>query len=256
MNCYLHPEIPAAAYCRSCGRPVCEACRRPADGTIYCQEHLPQVDTPPMNAYQTASGPTAAAPANPYLQNAVPAVAPMQNSPGLAFVLGLLPGVGAIYNGQYLKGLVHAIIFGLLVSLVSSINNGVGEPLLGMMVFCFYCYMPFEAYHTARKRRLGVMVDEWSSLIAQPRYRTRAPIGPILLILLGVLFLLDTLRLIQFRELARFWPVLLILVGAFMLYNRVAPLPPAPSSGTNPPPPGGYPNQEYAGQNFGETHHE
>ena len=33
-------------------------------------------------------------------------------APGLAFALGFIPGVGAIYNGQYLKGLVHALIFG------------------------------------------------------------------------------------------------------------------------------------------------
>ena len=32
-------------------------------------------------------------------------------SPGLAFFLGWIPGVGAIYNGQYAKGLVHAVAF-------------------------------------------------------------------------------------------------------------------------------------------------
>ncbi len=40
-------------------------------------------------------------------------------SPGLAFLLGLIPGVGAIYNGQYAKGLVHAIIVGLMISIMS-----------------------------------------------------------------------------------------------------------------------------------------
>jgi hypothetical protein len=40
--------------------------------------------------------------------------------------------------------------------------------------------------------------------------------------LLGVLFLLDTLHLIAFRELARFWPVLLIVAGSIMLYYRIA----------------------------------
>jgi hypothetical protein len=39
---------------------------------------------------------------------------------------------------------------------------------------------------------------------------------------LGILFLLDTLHLIAFRELARFWPVILILAGGVMLYNRLA----------------------------------
>jgi len=34
--------------------------------------------------------------------------------------------------------------------------------------------------------------------------------------------LLDTLHLVEFRDVARFWPVLLIIAGAFMLYNRIA----------------------------------
>ena len=211
MNCYLHPDLAATAFCRSCGRPLCEACRRPAEGTVYCQEHTPA----------SGGGAPQANPANPYVETAAPVYTPVRTSPGLAFVLGLIPGVGAIYNGQYLKGLVHAIIFGLLVSLASAAEHTAGQPLLGMMCFAFYCYMPFEAYHTAKKRQAGMAVEEWSSLLAQHRYASRAPLGPILLIVFGVLFLLDTLRVIEFRELARFWPVLLILVGAFMLYNRV-----------------------------------
>ncbi|PYT32460.1 MAG: hypothetical protein DMG57_01835 [Acidobacteria bacterium] len=41
MNCANHPDIPAAAFCRSCGKPLCETCKRPAQGTIYCDEHVP-----------------------------------------------------------------------------------------------------------------------------------------------------------------------------------------------------------------------
>ena len=86
-------------------------------------------------------------------------------SPGLAFVLGLIPGVGAIYNGQYAKGLVHVIIIGLTISILS---NGAArglEPLLSLLLAGFWFYMAFEAYHTARRRQLGQAVDEFSSLI-------------------------------------------------------------------------------------------
>ena len=41
-------------------------------------------------------------------------------SPGLALFLGMIPGVGAIYNGQYAKGLVHAVVFGVLCSIADS----------------------------------------------------------------------------------------------------------------------------------------
>jgi hypothetical protein len=137
--------------------------------------------------------------------------------------LGIIPGVGAIYNGQYAKGLVHAGIIGILISLVSA-GGGAEEPFIVMIMVGFWAYMAFEAFHTARKRQAGVPVDEFSSLVSPSVYSTRAPIGPLVLIALGVLFLLDTLHLLAFRELARFWPVLLILAGCVMLYNRISSL--------------------------------
>jgi TM2 domain-containing membrane protein YozV len=190
--------------------------------------------------YADATGQPAGASAasNPYVHPspAFGPVAPVETSPGLAFFLGWIPGVGAIYNGQYVKGLVHAVIFGLLISLISSAENSPGVPLLVMMLVGFVFYMPFEAYHTAKKRQMGIRVDEWSSLLSQSRYTGRAPVGPVILILIGVLFLLDSLHLIEFREIGRFWPVILIVVGAYMLYNRMsgrADIPPAsrPSAG-------------------------
>jgi hypothetical protein len=142
----------------------------------------------------------------------------------LAFLLGWIPGVGAIYNGQYLKGLVHAVIFGLLISLVSSAEGSASQPFLVMTMIGFVFYMPFEAFHTAKKRQMGLPVDEWSSLTGTRTFRSRAPIGPIVLIAIGVLFLLDTLHLVEFRDIGRYWPVLLIVIGAYMLYGRMTGL--------------------------------
>jgi hypothetical protein len=190
------------------------------EGVIYCQDHVPV----PVYAAQPAAGtPTGAGPANPYIQPAAPLVPPGTPSPALAFLLGWIPGVGAIYNGQYIKGLVHAVIFGLLVSLISSAEGG-AQPLLGITMAAFIFYMPFEAYHTAKRRQMGLPVDEWSSLTGTGRFSNRAPLGPILLIAIGVLFLLDTLHLLEFREIARFWPVLLIVIGVYMLYARMTGL--------------------------------
>ncbi len=207
------------AFCRSCGKPLCEACQRTANGTIYCQEHAPVPHTDPQNPYAH----------NPYVQPVAAPVPPavVSTSPVLAFILGFIPGVGAIYNGQYLKGLVHAMIFGLIVSLLDSVEHSAGGPLLGIILTAFVFYMPFEAYHTAKRRLLGLPVEEFSSLIAPNRFASRTPIGPILLILIGVLFLLDTLHLVSFHDIAKFWPVLLIFAGAFMLYNRLGGVHPA-----------------------------
>lgn len=210
MNCYKHPDVSAVAYCRTCGRPLCEACRRPVEGTIVCEEHAPQ----PVAA---APQPTPAAPA---AQAAY--ASPHAPSPGLAFLLGLLPGVGAIYNAQYAKGIVHVVIFGLLISITSSGAARGFEPLFGFLIAIWYFYMPFEAYHTARKRQLGEPVDEFSSVFPlKPRRRSGIPAGPLVLIALGVLFLLNTMDIVQFEQIARYWPVALIALGVYMLYCRV-----------------------------------
>ncbi len=202
MTCYNHPDMPAVAYCRTCGKALCEACRCTAQGTIFCAEHLPAA---------TVAAPGYAAPS------------PVSNdgSPGLACLLGFIPGVGAIYNAQYAKGLVHAIIFGLLVSIESSGAAGGLEPLFGILIAVWVFYMALEAYHTARKRKAGLPVDEFSSLINIKGEPGRFPAGAIALIVLGAILLLNTMGFLEFRYIVRYWPVLLILMGLWMLYERM-----------------------------------
>jgi len=203
MNCNNHPESTAVAYCRTCGKALCEECKRTAQGVIYCEEHVPAAASlPPQPAAQGA-----------------PVGAGV--SPGLAFILGLIPGVGAIYNGQYAKGLVHAVIFGLLVS-IQNAGAGGAEPLFGILTAAWIFYMAFEAHHTARKRMMGLPVDEFSSLVEfNPRSRS-FPAGAVALIVIGVLFLLNTLDILRLEQIFRFWPVALIALGAYMLYVRIA----------------------------------
>lgn len=205
MNCFNHPEAPAVAYCRTCGRALCSDCQRLAQGTVFCAEHVPSTA-----AVAAATPPRTAA-----------------GSPAVAFLLGLIPGVGAIYNGQYAKGLVHVVIFGLLISLVSSDALGPLEPLFGLLIAAFYIYMPFEAYHTAKRRQLGQPVDEFSGLIPTRDVSAGFPVGPVVLIALGVIFLLHNLELLRLERLLPYWPVLLIALGVYMLYCRLKGRPPS-----------------------------
>jgi Domain of unknown function (DUF5668)/B-box zinc finger len=202
MNCQNHADVPATAYCRTCGKPVCEECRRDAFGTVYCAEHTPAAQTPPP---APMAGP--------------PSYAYADVSPGLALFLGMIPGVGAIYNGQYAKGMVHAVVWGVLMSIANSRAAHGLEPIFVMSVVAWMAYMAFEAYHTARKRRMGEPVDEYSSLI-ELRGRNNIPMAGILLIILGILLLLHTLDLLDFEYVVRYWPVLLIAAGAYLLYGR------------------------------------
>jgi hypothetical protein len=65
------------------------------------------------------------------------------------------------------------------------------------------------------------VVDELSGLVTMPEGLRRLPVGPFLLILLGVVFLLENLGLLRLDELLRFWPVLLIVAGVLMLVQRL-----------------------------------
>src|SRR5260370_23657849 len=150
MNCMNHPDIPAVAYCRTCGKALGEACQRTAQGTVYGQEHVPA---------SAAAGPPDASPyTGPYTapRPTPPPLADPGASPGLAFLLGLIPGVGAIYNSQYVKGLIHVVVLGVLISIVSSGDAAGGlEPLFGMMISVWGFYMAFKAFHTSKDRQVG-----------------------------------------------------------------------------------------------------
>ena len=245
MNCANHPELPASAFCRECGKPMCQECRKPALGSIYCDEHLPAAAPPSFAAppppesarfspesarFSPESGSYAGSPysapaASPYTAPAAPASAPAyeyEAHPALALMLGFIPGVGAIYNGQYAKGLIHAVVFGLLVSLASSTHTPF-QPLIGLLIGAWVFYMAFEAYHTARKRRYGVSVEEFSSLFDVRPTQGRFPAGALLLIGLGFILLLDTTDIISMDQLERYWPVVLIVFGLYMLYARLSP---------------------------------
>ena len=198
----------ALAYCRACGKALAAAEQRLAQGVIYCEQHAPAATTAPPESPWTAPRGSAQPPSASSV------------SPGLAFVLGLIPGVGAIYNGQYAKGLVHVVVFGLLISILNSNAVGGMEPLFGMLLPVWVFYMAFEAYHTAKKRLAGEVVDEFSSLASLHSGGGNAYVGPAVLIGVGVLFLLNNLELLRLYMLIKYWPVLLILLGVYMLAVR------------------------------------
>jgi hypothetical protein len=229
-------EATIAGYCRACGKALAESEVHRSHGAMYCKEHAPMEGAssspygappppygapPPPDGTPPPPGPTGAY--NPY-----PSAAGV--SPVAAFWLGLIPGVGAIYNGQYAKGFVHVAVIALGFSIINNDAAGGFEPLVGMMIAAFWAYMPFEAYHTARKRQLGQPVDELSSLV--PVRGARFPAIPVILIVLGTVLLLDNLRLIELRKVLRFWPMLLIGAGVYMLYNRFAARAGAQSAGS------------------------
>jgi hypothetical protein len=198
-------------------------------GAIYCEPCI-------------AARLQGSAPAQPVVPVAVVEGAP---SPGLAAFLGFIPGVGAMYNGQFVKAFIHVVIFATLVMVVD--HAGPAEPFFGLMIAAFIFYMVFEAHQTAKARQLGRPLPDFLGLdrlfgiqenqppaattvppgaatipgAAQPPGRADGgiPTGAVVLVGLGVFFLLQNFGLFH---VGRMWPLLLIGFGLWVAYKRTA----------------------------------
>jgi len=145
MNCANHPETPAVSYCQYCGKPLCAECVHKVNNVISCEPCLAaRVQAAGTGGYGPRSY---GAPADPSAPHADYDVHPWGTEPWLAFALGFIPGVGAIYNGQVAKGLAHVVIFAVLADLAH--YNGA----IGIIVAAWVFYQAFDAYQTALARR-------------------------------------------------------------------------------------------------------
>ncbi len=250
MNCATHSEVEATAFCRSCGRALCPACGSEQQGVPYCEtcrardegsqaaaleagarwrRENPERDSALTRLKGTASGGAAAAGVRTY---ATQTDAP---SPFLALILGLIPGVGAVYNGHYAKAVFHVVIFGGVVTLIGAGTVEGLEVLFVMLAVMFFLYMPIESYRTARALKRGEEVDEFSGLLLLVFAGSRSPVVGVTLIGLGVIFLLQSLGYWRVENLLPYWPVSLIGLGMYMLYRRFTEPPWQEAPGEPPP---------------------
>lgn len=269
MDCVNHSGVNATSYCQTCGKPLCANCViNGSGGQILCSNCAAA-----WQNYQTPFVPP-------------PTDGP---NPAAAAVLGLIPGVGAMYNGQFFKGLIHVVIFAVLVSITDHYG------IFGIFIGAWVLYQSFEAHHTAVARRNGQPlpdplglneVGNWLNVGSHSRnypnqpstgtpgqpfsagpanpgatagyqapgqapyqqvpyeptpftppaagypeppipptppmyWKRKEPIGAVVLIALGTLFLLGQLDVFHGRLLEYAWPFVLIGLGVWMMINRV-----------------------------------
>jgi Domain of unknown function (DUF5668)/B-box zinc finger len=215
MKCAVHPDVEASGFCRNCGKPMCPACVRPVRDVLYCEECLAKVVGLAPNAAPLAPE-GVSAPVIPAGVVPVPGQ-PGQGSPVLAFLLGLIPGLGAIYNGEYNKALLHIVIFaGIILGINLDLGDGAEAVLIcGLVVFPFY--MAIDAVRTLKAKQSGENykdpLENWTK---------QKGFGPVLLIALGALFLLRNFGFFDFFRLRElFFPLILIGIGVWLLRNRM-----------------------------------
>jgi hypothetical protein len=218
MNCANHTNTSAVAYCRTCGKPLCLVCARDVRGVIYCENCLAaRLEGHPASSDLPAASPFLPPAPPPYAQ-------PSQSgpNPALAGILaGFFPvGVGAVYNGQYAKGLAHLVIF---VLLIMGAGHGAGmATFCGLALGFYYVYQIIDAVRSARAIQMGQPAPDPFGLgqafgagAGEKLDVSKIPTAAVVLIAIGALFLLETLGLFSF-DFDRIWPIFLILLGGWL----------------------------------------
>jgi len=213
MNCAVHPDREASGYCRNCGKAMCGECSHKVRDVLYCEDCLAQhVGLPPVAPATPAANAAQSSPAV-----VVSPTAGKHGGPVVAFLLGFIPGLGAIYNGEYNKAILHIVIFGGIIFALASDFGENMQAFLVLLLCVFPFYMAIDAMRVAKAKQTGEPVrdplENWS---------VKQPIGPIILIGLGALFLLNNFGFFDFFRVKQlFLPLLLIGIGVFMLQNRL-----------------------------------
>src|SRR3954467_11859048 len=199
MNCAYHMRNPAVVQCNNCARPLCPACDHRIRGFPFCQDCI--VTGVEMLRQQART-------------QSVPVVR-RNSSPLLATLLSfIVPGLGAAYNGQTSKAIVHFAIFASFFQM-AVVTDGVTFFVLG--VFATWLFAAVDACRTAQLMRAGLAPDAEEDAITRQLYGNPIAWG-VTLVTLGLIFLGHTLLGLQF-PVRRTLPVALVILGAYMLFD-------------------------------------
>jgi hypothetical protein len=225
MNCATHSDIAAVAFCRTCGKPLCGNCTRDVRGVIYCE--------PCLAARLEGTAPAAAfvPPQTPYQQvmdqglglKVGPGPSSGPNPVVAGILAGFFPfGVGAVYTSQYAKGLAHLLLFALLI--FGADHAGRWDWVFGLGIAFFYVYQIIDAVRTAHALQAGQPAPDPMGLgqtfsMGEKFDTGKVPVGAVVLIGLGVLFLLHTMGFMEYGF-ERFWPLILIFLGGWIFYRN------------------------------------
>lgn len=139
-----------------------------------------------------------------------------KSSPFIATLLSFVPGLGAAYNGQTSKAIVHFAIFASFFQM-AVLTQGVHFFILG--VLGTWLFAAVDACRTAQLMRSGLAPDTEDDVITRRLYGNPLAWGTTLIVI-GTLFLLHTLLRVTL-PIKELLPVALVALGAYMLFDYI-----------------------------------
>ena len=200
MYCSYHVKNPAVVQCNQCSRWLCPACDHRVRGFPFCQDCI--VAGVELLRHHSSANPSS--------------ILRRKSSPFIATLLSFVPGLGAAYNGQTSKAIVHFAIFASFFQM-AVLTQGVHFFILG--VLGTWLFAAVDACRTAQLMRSGLAPDTEDDVITRRLYGNPLAWGTTLIII-GTLFLLHTLLgvALPIKELL---PVALVALGAYMLFDYI-----------------------------------
>src|SRR5689334_9914705 len=196
MYCSYHAKNPAVVQCNQCARWLCPACGHRVRGFPFCQDCI-----------------VAGVELLRHSHNSPSHILRRKSSPFVATLLSFVPGLGAAYNGQTSKAIVHFAIFASFFQM--AVVTGMHFFILG--VIGTWLFAAVDACRTAQLMRAGLSPDAEEDAITRQLYGNPIAWG-ITLVTLGIVFLMHTLLGFQF-PVKRTLPVALVILGAYMLFD-------------------------------------
>ena len=176
--------------CAGCGREITEGQPIEHGGALYCADCV----------REALDGKTTQRQA-------------LRRNPTVAVVLSLLPGLGQMYCGQTLKGVLVLAAFLGVATARGLFLRGIGP----IAIPTLYFWNLFDAYWTAQRVNRAELPSPPPPSFPAPRWESATtPAWGVLLILLGVLFLLNNFG-VTWLTYERLWPSVLLGLGLWML---------------------------------------
>jgi TM2 domain-containing membrane protein YozV len=145
---------------------------------------------------------------------------PRAKSPALACFLSLMPGLGQVYTGYYVRGFTHIIIIAGIITLLASGDMDELTPFLALFMAFFWLHNVIDAGRRAafynQTLAGGTDADAFPPEMKLPGMSGSIFAG-LGLIVVGIIALSYTKYDMSLTWLEDWWPVIPILVGVYLV---------------------------------------
>ena len=147
---------------------------------------------------------------------------PRRKSPFLAALLSLVPGLGNVYIGHYMRGFTIAGTIAVIILFAAETREPVA-PIFGMAAFFVWLFNIIDAGRMAALYNHAMAGREVMELPEDFKFPKMGGsiVGGALLLVVGVVAISNTMFAISLDWIETWWPALPIALGGYLFYRGI-----------------------------------